>query len=361
MEQSITLDIYTFLRSQDVADYCREIRHIFNPLEMAIIINRSEKALGEKLFAWQILIDHYPDMPLHNSVQFRIKNSLHDYLHALIAFYQSRIKQFYQMEPNSKYSIIPPHVNDLLEIENPDILEQVRSNPNDFFTENPKRISHPLAAKYDNPENLWEQIHLYCAKKHFHSIRIMKETKNNTLFMDFDRNGKIVHLEKCPDPDFGGPGNLRRLFIHIPVPFQKGDIVHMSYNCEPLLLKQVNKPTYKKYTSGEQIDPCDYNKEGYASVFTLEHGRLIDSDTTNFLYETDNMWYYRQPLQGEHQILDKIKNYSKCDPTSPTGRKFKNLMRYQEAVHAISEYQSVMNECESEKNELIDYWKTLLE
>lgn len=103
---NITLDIYSFLRSQDVADYCRQIGHVFNPLEMAIIIDRSEKTPMEKMFAWQILIDHYPDMSLHISVPFKIKDSLHEYLRALIVFYRNHIKRFYKKESDAKYSLI---------------------------------------------------------------------------------------------------------------------------------------------------------------------------------------------------------------------------------------------------------------
>lgn len=51
---NITLDIYSFLRSQDVADYCRQICHVFDLLEMAIIINRSEKTPMEKMAVYAI-------------------------------------------------------------------------------------------------------------------------------------------------------------------------------------------------------------------------------------------------------------------------------------------------------------------
>lgn len=145
---------------------------------------------------------------------------------------------------------------------------------------------------------------------------------------------------------------------HVFDPLEMAIIINRS---DPLLLKQVNKPTYHKHVSGEKIGDCDNLKEGFASVFSLENGRLIDSDCTSFLYETDNMQYYRKPLQGEYQILDKIKGYWESDPSSPTGRRFKNLMRYQNAVYAIQEYTAVREECAAEKNELIDYWKKLTE
>lgn len=359
--QDITLDIYSFLRSQDVADYCRRIGHAFDPLEMAIIINRSEKTPMEKMFAWQILIDHYPDMPLHISVPFKIKDSLHEYLRALIAFYRNHIKRFYKKEPDAKYSLITPSVNDLLGIENQDVLEQVRTDPKAFFSGKKKKLPHPLAAEYENLNELWEQIRLYWQGNGPSKVCIRKDKKKKSQFFYFNRNEKIIMIDALPDRDEGGPGNLLCLYIHIPVPFQKGDIVRMSYNNEPLLLKQVNKATYQKYVSGERIGDCDHHKEGYASVFSLEHGCLIDSDCTSFLYETDNMWYYRKPLQGEYQILDRVKEHWECDPASPAGRRFKNLMRYQNAVYAIQEFTAVQEECEAEENELIDYWKNLTE
>lgn len=361
MTQNITLDIYSFLRSQDVADYCQQIGHIFNPLEMAIIINRSEKTLIEKMFAWQILIDYYPDMPLHKSVPFKVKTGLHDYLRALIMFYRNKIKDFRRKEADAKYALIPPCVNDLLGIENPDVLQQVREDPKSFFSGKKKRIPHPLSAEYDDLDELWEQIRLYWKNTGPSRICIKKEGKKKTLFFYFDRNEKLVMIGDLPDRYFGGPGDLCDLYIHIPIPFQKGDIVRMSYNNEPLLLKQANKPTCHKYACGERMEDYDHHKEGYGSVFSLEHGCLIDSERTSFLYETDNMWYYREELQAEQQILEKIKSYWEYKPTTKKGQKLKSLMRYQNAVFAIQEYTAVQKECESEKNELIDYWKSLME
>lgn len=358
--QDVTLDIYSFIRSQDVGEFCRQIGHNFTPLEMAIIINRSEKTPAEKMLAWQILIDCYPDMPLHISVPFKIKDSLHQYLRELIRFYRNKIKRFHRKEGNAKCSLIGPHVKDLLGIRNPDILEQLRSTPREFFNGTPKRLPHPLAQEYDSLEELWKQIRLYWTEDGPQWIRIKKGSKK-MQFMDFDRNGQLIRIEANPDRDSGGPGNLRCLFIHIPVPFQKGDIVHMCYNNQPLLLKQVNKQTYHRHVSGEKIGDCDGLKEGYASVFSLEHGCLIDSDRTSFHYETDNMCYYRGELRGEQQILETIKDYWEYGPTTKKGQMLKGLMRYQNAVYAIREYTAVQQECESEENELIDYWKSLME
>ena len=57
------MDIYNFIRSRDVAEYCRKIGKKWDTCEMAAIIDRSYRPLVEKHAAWQELIDEYPDMP----------------------------------------------------------------------------------------------------------------------------------------------------------------------------------------------------------------------------------------------------------------------------------------------------------
>jgi len=58
----VNMDIYSFIGSKDVAKHCRNIGHVFNPLEMAVIIGISGRPMAEVHVAWQELIDDYPDM-----------------------------------------------------------------------------------------------------------------------------------------------------------------------------------------------------------------------------------------------------------------------------------------------------------
>ena len=54
------MDIYNFIRSRDVADYCREINKVWNTFEMALIIGRSSIPVIEKHKAWRELIRMLP-------------------------------------------------------------------------------------------------------------------------------------------------------------------------------------------------------------------------------------------------------------------------------------------------------------
>jgi len=57
------LNIYDYLTS-DTADHCKSIGHDFSPLDMAVIIAYSKKAIKEKIAAWQQIVDGCPDMPI---------------------------------------------------------------------------------------------------------------------------------------------------------------------------------------------------------------------------------------------------------------------------------------------------------
>lgn len=74
------MDIYNFIRSHDVADYCRKINKTWNTFEMAIIIGHSYFSADKKREAWRELIANYPDMttiPNRHKDNF---NSIHEEL-----------------------------------------------------------------------------------------------------------------------------------------------------------------------------------------------------------------------------------------------------------------------------------------
>jgi len=79
-------NIYKFLRSSDIAEHCEKIGHVFSPLDMAIIIQLSNRTINEKHDAWKTIISDYPDMPIHKSINFKAKDSLHAFLKELIQY-----------------------------------------------------------------------------------------------------------------------------------------------------------------------------------------------------------------------------------------------------------------------------------
>ena len=69
------MDIYTYLRSPDVAAFCWKIGKTWNTYEMAAIIGKSDRTMAEKHAAWQELIGHCPDMSVE--LHDRFNSGLH--------------------------------------------------------------------------------------------------------------------------------------------------------------------------------------------------------------------------------------------------------------------------------------------
>ena len=111
------MDVNSFLHSPDVAEYCEKIGHIFNPVEIAYLIEQSGKTINEKNMLFQELVDDYPDMQFHKSVKFHIRSSLHAYLRALIEWNKSAIEFFYHPHTESQkplvYTVCDYHLGEM--------------------------------------------------------------------------------------------------------------------------------------------------------------------------------------------------------------------------------------------------------
>ena len=87
--------IYDYFESPDIAKHCQSINHEFSPLDMAVIVDRSGKPLKDKHSAYRAIITDYHDMPIHESLNFEAKDSLHNYLRELISRNERVIEDFY--------------------------------------------------------------------------------------------------------------------------------------------------------------------------------------------------------------------------------------------------------------------------
>ena len=72
------MDIYSYLNSKDVADYCRSINHQFDAIGTAFIINACRHiSLEKKLHLFQEIIDTMPDEILSKKAS-RLKMHMKD-------------------------------------------------------------------------------------------------------------------------------------------------------------------------------------------------------------------------------------------------------------------------------------------
>jgi hypothetical protein len=195
------MNIYDFFHSPDIAEHCRKIEHVFKPLDMAIIVAISDKPIKEKLAAYKAIITEYPDIPIHESLNFKAKPSLHEYLRELI-----------------------------------------------------------------------------------------------------ERKGKSLEDE------------LNMIFFHLPIPFEKGDLV-MTEEEKPFVLDWLphwgtgNKFTYEDYVAGKNGDGSDM----IANCYHINQGRLERDYVHNGVY---CLRYFTGELKGQEKFLKYLSQYIKTKDDS---------------------------------------------
>ena len=297
------MDIYSFINSRDIAEHCRKIGHEFTPLEMAVIICKSLVPLKQRHEAYREIIANYPDMPFHKSVDFKIKDSLHHYLRKLVDLEEKALNDFYNPQANrhkiytitrsslAKLGIYKPSDN-----EPPSFMDMVESGKASFTIDTSAIRKREIEASlsfgnFSTIEELLEAVRVYWDKDKIEDIRVVKTKLNaRRKFADIDYNGEIRWLdssysEKLHQSMYG----MKAIFIHIPVPFENGDIVRgvLNGNNYPHLL--IDLPHSRKgYTDAISGSDCD--EMSSAHYYKITDGEL--NMGTGALCTID-MEYYR--------------------------------------------------------------------
>lgn len=356
------MNIYEFLISQDIADYCKSIGHTFNPVEMAVIIYKSYRPETEKLAAFQALIDDYSDMQFHESVDFPVRSSLHDYLRALIAYRKEKIAAF--MKPADKkagfeigeYDLSYMHLMPETGIEELIVGKDGRislSELDAFLRKSKssrKRKNTPaICGTYSTVEQLLEDARPYWEQNIIRHITVSK--KNCDLRLEFNYSGEIISMI---DHSKNHPGHLDELYVPLPIPFKNGDIVasFISHGDDPLLLKKLPEEKALPFVSGQKIGVFHMPSAYY---YTTQYGYLQDSERQQMRVPIDSLEYSCKPLQGKDSILTVLRDYIKENSTDPNCKDtIGELMDYTGAVYTVRQY-------ERTKNPLIDHWKKTID
>lgn len=310
------MNIFDYFHSRDIANYCKSIGHIFNSIEMAYIVDMSDKTIKEKNLAFQEIIDTCPDMQFHESVDFKVKTSIHAYLRALIDYRKALLKAFEDPSNTTK-------VYYTIDIYSASVMG---------FDEN---LYKKLA--FSNIEELLIFIRPYMARYNLKKIGIkrgMTKKHSDFVIVHYNYNGEATcifdkhYLNKKYElakiiPE--GPGALHTLFIHIPVPFNEGDIVSSTYDCFPCVLKVLPHfaKEYAKLESGAKYKGYIFeDRPDFAVYYFLnQNGVLQDSFpcshnikspyANGFGCDVMKLKYYREPLKPKEKILMDLSNYIK--------------------------------------------------
>ncbi|GHV41824.1 hypothetical protein FACS189490_09490 [Clostridia bacterium] len=291
------MDIYEFFRSSDIAEHCKAINHEFSPLDMAIIVYLSDKPIKRKHEAYRQIISEHPDTPIHKSLNFDARESLHEYLRELISREERAIACLTQPEDGA-FFLTQAHFNDGHFVK----LSEV------FSTFEQADTTLRKWWDWDEAEILFERIYKVCLNRE-HSGELV-----NTYF-ELNKNGEIFDFafwEK--EGSFFDTDTLDMIYFHLPVPFRKGDLVTYTYKYKgegPHVLKwlphwrnEENKG-YEDYISGKRGDGSDM----YPILYSMDDGELTVTDGGFPL--TWMLCYYKCELEGENRFLKHLSEYIK--------------------------------------------------
>lgn len=305
MEITQANDIYSFINSKDIGEYCRKINHKFNPLEAAYLIWRSERrTLKERHTSWTELINTTPDMPIPDT-QYK---SLHEFLHIYMKMENDYIEEFFAADSavytctvysdSGRYEIYPEiyvfkSIDDCFEF-----IQKLKSKITviDFYI---RKSSLNRQA---------ETVDLHYSSS-FEPLRIINTLSKTDLFHTF--------CKLCPI---------------VPTPFKQGDIVKI-YNAEYRKNYMTQgKPTayvldaigYWDIADNEEglNKSANYNAILYSycglDVNAIEYIQIPDArSSTNeieawgFMENYLDLEYYHGELKGKERILTGISNYLK--------------------------------------------------
>jgi len=290
------MNIYDYFISPDIVKHCKEIGHVFNSLEMAVIIDISDKTIEEKHIAWHEIIADYPDMPIPESNGFREeKESLHEYLKEYMAHTEKQISDFLTQRNDEVYYFY--------RYRKTGIYDRDYDEDNGLYTTFEKVLEKlQEQQEYEKEHN--------CSKKNAYQIVIEKQkidTDESHASVEIDSKKQLLSVYYKWDSELSlGMNSLSEICIFIPTPFEKGDIL-IDRKGVPFVITDLLYwlDNYKKYPNGH----CgwDMQAQGYyfqKTKFEWDHGFIINE-----------LRYFSGDLEGQERLLVHVGKFLKGDTT----------------------------------------------
>lgn len=253
------MNIYDFISSPDVAEHCRRLGHVFNPIESAVIIDRSRQPLTKKLVTYRRLL-RQPDMRLTS-----FDTTLHAYLVALIGYTERKMHEFMQNKSGRRiYSLSSISLGHI-----------------------------PCGNSFDTADGLLSEILPLWDAGRIAAVRVCKKEGGRQSFADFDRDGQMLWTDAL-DGGEGHPGALCELKVDIPTPFKPNDIVRTvsAFEKTPSLNRLLKKQT----------------DDGFL-FYSVDGGFLWDSEAIGMTLTPDTLLYGSRQLSGDERMLQLVQEH----------------------------------------------------
>lgn len=287
------MDLYSFINSDAIANYLREIKYCFSSKEAAWLIYQCKKiTLQEKHAAWKWLIDNMPDCGLEERCNCLHWNSLHDLIRQYIKIENKYLDRFSKNAPNVVYQY---------------------------------RLFGPETTGWEKDDGMkssvdecWKDIVSYYEGNEIEIVEIKKtyiDTKVNvSVLFDYQKNVLEIHTSS---PLYNGTElkvmaeSFDGFWFAFPVPFKVGDILirkNRRYPGEGEVLVLSSMSTWDDQFVERMLDgngdTTDMTASGY---FQDEDGRIFAEVTSNYI----DLDYYHGPFDGIKRLLVTLSNFLK--------------------------------------------------
>jgi len=287
------MDIYSFINSGDVAAYCREIKKVWSPFEMAVIIGRSFRPMADKHEALRQLTADIPDMAMPENTYCGSSATLHEKIKDYI-IYKERV---FELLKTPEQGAIYKH--------------KVRWYGEDRYSDG---VFSSFERVLDDARINWtrDEAFEFTIYKSFIDDQ-MNEKGSIEATLDYDGNLFSINtygysVEMFPGIDAEGVFDFEDwFFVDIPVPFKRGDLLTYSQHKgsaararRVFVLDWLDREDHRIFESNlESGEGCELEGSGY---FADDSGLLYLDHAISY----DHFEYYRGKLFSNERILHYV-------------------------------------------------------
>lgn len=348
------MNIYKYIRSKDVREYNEKIGHKFIATESAFLVWLNyEITLKEKHDAWREIMREMPDEEVPKRVNADYAPSLFALLNKFIEADNRLIDEFYKKDERTVYSYRY-------------ICKGDSSLGEDFgwIYSDSGYIQGELRKDSDLGIICVEYTKKYISS-HYRKITLKTDGSGNVTSVDGDFiQGIDLSLKK--DEFFEG------LWIDVPTPFRKGDIVcsrktPFGYNIysdsKPfVLLSLANWSAKDAEERGEKLSEEDKAWKDKHLKYLKEYGDITDMTACGYFLSSDyndrftgefynevmhdyvDLEYYRGEFNGGERVLLPIKHFLGGDIDEETFAKACEIIKKQEEIKAEIDCLNLLDE-----------------
>ena len=348
------MNIYKYIRSKDVREYNEKIGHKFTATESAFLVWLNyEITLKEKHDAWREIMREMPDEEVPKRVNADYAPSLFALLNRFIEADNRLIDEFYKKDERTVYSY------------------RYICKGDSSFSEDFGRIYSDLGyiqGELRKDSDLGIICVEYTKKyisSHYRKITLKTDGSGNITSVDGDFiQGIDLSLKK--DEFFEG------LWIDVPTPFRKGDIVcsrktPFGYNIysdsKPfVLLSLANWSAKDAEERGEKLSEKDKAWKDKHLKYLKEYGDITDMTACGYFLSSDyndrftgefyhevmhdyvDLEYYRGNFNGGERVLLPLKHFLGGDIDEETFAKTCEIIKKQEEIKAEIDCLNLLDE-----------------